>query len=231
MPHPVGYRLIWQCKAANGDLFVWKPVPPSDKFVAAGMEPPLDEVRCYPSEWSIKAVGHPMWEEANVGAPVKLVVGTGIGTMNFETGGHRGDFREIRPGKWYADFEGTEVDDTAKEEAVPFDIIAARLPRTEERDGNTYYIVEVTASDSRTWQVQKRYDRFLELRIRCKDKGHDTPHSFPAKSLLKVSGKERDERRKACDWYITEMVDKARQPWGCTLRPILNEFLQLMAAG
>eukprot|EP01061_Rhynchopus_euleeides_P041314 TRINITY_DN7171_c0_g2_i1.p1 TRINITY_DN7171_c0_g2~~TRINITY_DN7171_c0_g2_i1.p1 ORF type:complete len:2989 (+),score=1239.68 TRINITY_DN7171_c0_g2_i1:95-8968(+) len=233
-PHPVAYRLVWAMKGEHSSkLYVWKPVPPSEHFVGVGIvcttekqEPALDEVRCFPKDWCVKGSPQFMWEETSLGEPVKVWAGNGFGSCHFQTVGHPLDVLEPRPGKWYADVEPAEdVPQQVQEDA--FEIMAARLLSHESRDGTTYYVVDVTSTFGESWKVYKRYNMFLDLRSRCKSLGHDTTCSFPSKTLLRVSGEALEERRKALDWYMTELVDKAKQPWGGVLRPFLTEFLQV----
>ena len=58
LPHPVNYRQVWTRSSGRRELFVWRPLPPSDRFVALGVvcttsssPPPLDAVRCVPNSW------------------------------------------------------------------------------------------------------------------------------------------------------------------------------------
>ena len=259
LPHPVAYRLAWHVKTENSTLYVWRPVPPSDIFTGVGIvattdkqvcalcvlwpilsctlptppqEPPLDEVRCFPVEWCVKAAPQFMWEETNLGEHVKVWAGNGFGSCAFQTAGHPLAMYEPRPGKWYADAEGAgkEAAKQKTKEERPFGIIAARLTSQEERNGTTYYVIEVSPTEGKPWKVFKRYNMFFDLRARCKDLGHDTACHFPSKSILRVSGEALEERRKALDWYMTEIVDKAKQTWGGALQPLLTEFLQLQQA-
>ena len=168
------------------------------------------------------------WEEANLGTPAKLWTGNSFGSMHFEVLGHKLQILEPKPGRFYCDEKASEQD---AERVVPqgqeFNIVGVRIASHEEREGVMYFIIEVTTIDGNSWKVYKRYNMFFDLREKCDRHGHTTSHSFPSKTLLKVTGEALDERRKSLDWYMTEMTEKARQPWGGVLRPVLTEFLSL----
>jgi len=81
LPRPVAFRLLWRdrrgAEAQTGSggnvgegLFVWRPVPPSDLFVALGAicttdsaEPRDVEVRCVPRAWLVRgdSLGPTLW--------------------------------------------------------------------------------------------------------------------------------------------------------------------------
>jgi len=76
LPRPVDYRLIWHDRRGTGSsdtgegLYVWRPVPPSEAFVAVGavcttdpVEPQGVEVRCVPKAWLVRGdtLGAPLW--------------------------------------------------------------------------------------------------------------------------------------------------------------------------
>ena len=282
LPHPVAYRLVWGMKGDHlNKLYVWKPVPPSERFVAVGtvcttekqvwkhaftpapnvvlcnnavtpehihlngsflrsqflpqkssshptpQEPPVNEVRCFPIDWCVKGAPQFLWEETGLGEPVKVWAGNGFGSCHFQTVGHPLDVMEPRPGKWYAGEEPAEDEPEATKQEEQFEIMAARLLSHESRDSTTYFVIDVTSTFGESWKVYQRYNSFFELRARSKALGHETSCHFPSKTLLRVSGEALEERRKALDWYMTELVDKAKQPWGGVLRPLLTEFLQV----
>jgi hypothetical protein len=76
-PHPVRFRQVWNCHYGKGQaLFVWKPVPPSQDFVALGMvatltdEPPsVEDVHCVPKRWTLPARIKPrlVWSNTGMG--------------------------------------------------------------------------------------------------------------------------------------------------------------------
>eukprot|EP00930_Biecheleria_cincta_P036032 TRINITY_DN2473_c0_g3_i1.p1 TRINITY_DN2473_c0_g3~~TRINITY_DN2473_c0_g3_i1.p1 ORF type:complete len:3331 (+),score=578.52 TRINITY_DN2473_c0_g3_i1:683-9994(+) len=74
-PFPVKYRLIWNQQRGK-PLFVWRPVPPSEAFVALGMvatttpEPPsVEEVRCVPKSFCRPSQQAPvqLWDDKGSG--------------------------------------------------------------------------------------------------------------------------------------------------------------------
>ena len=74
-PHPARYRLLWYEKSGPKPLFVWRPVPPSDAFVALGMlatttdePPPKDAIHCAPAVWCAPSAGYKhVWNGPSVG--------------------------------------------------------------------------------------------------------------------------------------------------------------------
>ena len=75
LPHPVGYRLAWSRAGSAAPLHAWRPLPPSDEFVALGLvctvgsEPPgVEEVRCVPVGWTSGAPPPKrVWEDSGRG--------------------------------------------------------------------------------------------------------------------------------------------------------------------
>mmetsp|Transcript_9268 Transcript_9268/g.28557 ORF Transcript_9268/g.28557 Transcript_9268/m.28557 type:complete len:607 (+) Transcript_9268:607-2427(+) len=79
LPRPVAYRLVWHDRRgitskggadAGEGLYVWRPVPPSEAFVAVGAvcttdpaEPRGVEVRCVPKTWLVRGdtLGPALW--------------------------------------------------------------------------------------------------------------------------------------------------------------------------
>jgi Ca2+-binding EF-hand superfamily protein len=73
LPTPKRYSLVFS-KTQGTQLYIWQPIPPSDKFVALGhvatitaKEPPLDSVRCVPLDWCEKWKGTPVLVWTDVG--------------------------------------------------------------------------------------------------------------------------------------------------------------------
>lgn len=74
-PRPTKYRQVWS-QSRGRSLFVWRPVPPSDAFVALGMvatttpePPPLEEARCVPKAFcrpGAQAPAH-LWDDSGSG--------------------------------------------------------------------------------------------------------------------------------------------------------------------
>jgi len=83
-PHPVKYRHVWSQRRGT-PLFIWRPVPPSDAFVALGMiattentPPKLDAVRCVPKSFCRPAVDPPvfLWDDTGSGGkPASFWIG------------------------------------------------------------------------------------------------------------------------------------------------------------
>ena len=55
LPHPVNFKLAWHTQRADSGVWFWRPIPPSQHFIALGMiattsveQPKLTEVRCVP---------------------------------------------------------------------------------------------------------------------------------------------------------------------------------------
>lgn len=58
LPHPVAFRLIWSERRGKVQVNAWRPIPPSEEFVAVGVvfsttpeEPSVGEMRCLPRVW------------------------------------------------------------------------------------------------------------------------------------------------------------------------------------
>jgi hypothetical protein len=78
MPHPVGYKMVWWQPSTSdtGNLYVWRPIPPSDDFAALGFvgtntnqDPPLDAVRCVNKGFLVPSAMKPtkLWDNAGTG--------------------------------------------------------------------------------------------------------------------------------------------------------------------
>jgi hypothetical protein len=78
MPHPVGFKMIWwqPSTADTGNLYVWRPIPPSEDFAALGFvatttnqDPPLDAVRCVNKGFLVPSTMSPtkLWDNAGTG--------------------------------------------------------------------------------------------------------------------------------------------------------------------
>lgn len=78
MPHPTGFKMVWwqQSTSEAGNLYVWRPIPPSDDFVSLGyvatttnQEPALDSVRCVNKGFLVPATMKPVkiWDNAGTG--------------------------------------------------------------------------------------------------------------------------------------------------------------------
>jgi len=79
-PAPIGFEYQWE-QARGGLVVVWRPMPPSDGFVALGhiattsQDPPtpamLPDLRCVPrdmaSRWSVFAEGSKIWSDESTG--------------------------------------------------------------------------------------------------------------------------------------------------------------------
>ena len=48
LPHPVKFKLAWSKQSGAVKVFVWRPLPPSDSFVALGMVLPRPHDRRRP---------------------------------------------------------------------------------------------------------------------------------------------------------------------------------------
>jgi hypothetical protein len=76
LPHPTKYTQVWRKELTTGSVFVWKPVSPSDNFVALGMvcttdakEPPVTMTYCIPSGWLVpsRASLGKLWDDSGTG--------------------------------------------------------------------------------------------------------------------------------------------------------------------
>mmetsp|Transcript_23301 Transcript_23301/g.35167 ORF Transcript_23301/g.35167 Transcript_23301/m.35167 type:complete len:208 (-) Transcript_23301:313-936(-) len=84
-PCPVKYRHVW-CQRRGTPLFIWRPVPPSDSYVALGMvattenkPPPLTAVRCVMKSFCRPAADPPvcLWDDTGSGGkPASIWIGT-----------------------------------------------------------------------------------------------------------------------------------------------------------
>jgi len=77
LPKPIAYRLVWHDRRGTADssggaegLYVWRPVPPTEFFVAVGAvcttdanEPRGIDIRCVPKTWLVRGdtLGPPAW--------------------------------------------------------------------------------------------------------------------------------------------------------------------------
>ncbi len=76
IPHPVKYHQVWHQELGNQPFYAWKPIPPSDEFVALGMigttspeEPSVELVRCVPRQWVVPTKFEPrlVWNDSGAG--------------------------------------------------------------------------------------------------------------------------------------------------------------------
>jgi len=76
LPFPTKYTQIWKKELNTNSLYVWKPVAPSDGFVALGMicttdakEPSVNLTRCIPSGWvhPTKYTPQRIWDDSGTG--------------------------------------------------------------------------------------------------------------------------------------------------------------------
>jgi hypothetical protein len=118
-PAPLRFKQVWYKRLDKGSpsLYVWRAVPPSQKFVALGMvatttdDPPpvADSMRCVPRAWcteSLEGAVAPtmIWEDSGTGGRPgsiwalpsggELVLDSGRGTLDtlVATPGHRAPF-------------------------------------------------------------------------------------------------------------------------------------------
>jgi len=75
-PHPEWYHLEWHKDSAERPIYAWKPMPPSEDFVALGMlftttpeQPPLVAMRCVHKSWVVEATAEPqcIWKDLGMG--------------------------------------------------------------------------------------------------------------------------------------------------------------------
>ena len=75
-PHPEWYHLEWHKDSAERPIYAWKPMPPSEDFVALGMlftttpeQPPLVAMRCVHRSWVVEATAEPqcIWKDLGMG--------------------------------------------------------------------------------------------------------------------------------------------------------------------
>lgn len=116
LPTPKRFTLIFS-KTQGSSLYIWAPVPPSDKFVALGhvatvtaKEPPLDTVRCVPIDWVVRWTGAPtlVWSDVGTaGRPGSIWQVGSLGCI-WATLGHdapKGPFYELKAGNWLVSSE------------------------------------------------------------------------------------------------------------------------------
>ncbi len=107
-PHPRRFRLVWKHQQGDSPLYAWRPIPPSQFFVAMGMiittsedEPNLTSIRCMPKAWVVEARMKPrrLWDDAGLGGrPGSMWVVNCFGTV-IVTPGHdkpNGPFYDIK---------------------------------------------------------------------------------------------------------------------------------------
>ncbi|CAM9183768.1 unnamed protein product [Choristocarpus tenellus] len=72
-PKPKRFREVWKQVGGDKELYVWRPVPPSNLFVSMGMvvtnseeAPPSDSVRCLPRRWVVESKFTPVkvWDDS-----------------------------------------------------------------------------------------------------------------------------------------------------------------------
>jgi hypothetical protein len=76
MPHPKRFHQQWNKQTGKEELYCWKPVPPSKRFVSLGVvctttpeDPPVESIRCIPRAW-VKPVTEEVtqiWNDAGSG--------------------------------------------------------------------------------------------------------------------------------------------------------------------
>ncbi len=75
-PFPLKYHLVWSSKLGEVPLYAWRPVPPSDEYVAMGCvvttsseEPDMELVRCVPLRWvaASKKAPKQLWDDSGSG--------------------------------------------------------------------------------------------------------------------------------------------------------------------
>ena len=72
LPFPLRFHMVWNQRHGKKPIYAWKPVPPSDEFVALGCvctttdEPPAREsVRCVPRTWVTPTNdAAPVWDDS-----------------------------------------------------------------------------------------------------------------------------------------------------------------------
>jgi len=111
LPCPKRYSLVFS-KTQGSSLYIWAPIPPSDKFVALGhvatttnKEPPADAVRCVPTDWVTKWTGAPTLVWTDVGTAGRPGSIWQVGSMGciWATTGHdapRGPFYDLKAVHW-----------------------------------------------------------------------------------------------------------------------------------
>ena len=76
LPHPKRFHQVWNKQTGDQELYCWKPVPPSKRFVSLGMictttdePPPVEAVRCVPHAWVKPVTEEPtaVWNDAGSG--------------------------------------------------------------------------------------------------------------------------------------------------------------------
>jgi len=131
LPSPVRFTLVFsKTQGATTPLFVWQPVPPSDKFrflghvvTTSNKEPPLESVRCVLADWLVpSSTVVPVLIWADVGTAGRSGSLWQIGPMNtvFAKLGHeppKGPFFEFRATSWLVGGDGRMVPQATKEEA------------------------------------------------------------------------------------------------------------------
>lgn len=73
LPHPINYKLMWSIARGEQQMYAWKPIPPTQHYVALGMivttvqDPPaLTALRCVPRAWVVPTSKSPIpvWDDA-----------------------------------------------------------------------------------------------------------------------------------------------------------------------
>ena len=91
VPHPLRYQEVWRQRRGDRPLFIWRPIPPTEDFVALGMlatatddPPPVQECRCVPRVWVVPSSAKPVqvWNDSGAGGrPGSFWVMTKMGLL------------------------------------------------------------------------------------------------------------------------------------------------------
>eukprot|EP01060_Flectonema_neradi_P022174 TRINITY_DN3045_c0_g2_i3.p1 TRINITY_DN3045_c0_g2~~TRINITY_DN3045_c0_g2_i3.p1 ORF type:complete len:632 (+),score=157.75 TRINITY_DN3045_c0_g2_i3:72-1967(+) len=98
---------------------------------------------------------------------------------------------------------------------------------TQVLDTVTYYIVQVSMTNGKSWKLQKRYSVFDTLHQKFSNAGYPGSN-FPPKSMFKVSGQGIEQRRAQLNMWLSDLVEKAKvEHRPMELRAALMDFLEL----
>eukprot|EP01064_Diplonema_japonicum_P005504 TRINITY_DN13669_c0_g1_i1.p1 TRINITY_DN13669_c0_g1~~TRINITY_DN13669_c0_g1_i1.p1 ORF type:complete len:478 (+),score=47.52 TRINITY_DN13669_c0_g1_i1:45-1478(+) len=84
-------------------------------------------------------------------------------------------------------------------------INGVKLPYQEERDGTTWFAVDILSAGLEPYRIWKTYRMFLHLK---QETGFNRA-DFPKKSIAKCSGEALTERRKSLDYWMTALIENS----------------------
>eukprot|EP01059_Diplonema_ambulator_P017064 TRINITY_DN29064_c0_g1_i1.p1 TRINITY_DN29064_c0_g1~~TRINITY_DN29064_c0_g1_i1.p1 ORF type:complete len:488 (+),score=55.63 TRINITY_DN29064_c0_g1_i1:131-1465(+) len=99
-------------------------------------------------------------------------------------------------------------------------IDGVKLPCHEERDGTTWYALDILSTGHEPFRMWKTYKMFRHL---MQEAGFNKS-GFPKKSLAKCAGEALTERRKGLDFWFTSLLEEAKNTKSVELHRVIRDF-------